>query len=48
MGSDTRWFIFNTADVAAGMLRVNGAYAFSSFNGFPPQELPDYGFDTYL
>jgi hypothetical protein len=36
------------ADVAAGMLRGNGAYAFSSFNGFPPQELPDYGFDTYL
>lgn len=36
------------ADVAAGMLRGNGAYAFSSFNGFPPQELPDYGFDSYL
>lgn len=36
------------ADIAAGMLRGNGAYAFSSFNGFPPQELPDYGFDTYL
>ena len=36
------------ADVAAGMLRGNGAYAFSSFNGLPPQELPDYGFDSYL
>ena len=36
------------ADVAAGMLRGNGAYAFSSFNGFPPQEFPDYRFDSYL
>ena len=36
------------ADVAAGMLRQNGAYAFSDFNGFPPQKLPDYGFDSYL
>ena len=33
------------ADVAAAMLRQNGAYAFSDFNGFPPQKLPDYGFD---
>ena len=36
------------ADVAEGMLRQNGAYAFSDFNGFPPQKLPDYGFDSYL
>ena len=36
------------ADVAAGMLRQNGAYAFSDFNGFPPQKLPDYGFESYL
>ena len=36
------------ADVAAAMLRQNGAYAFSDFNGFPPQKLPDYGFDSYL
>ena len=36
------------ADVAAGMLRGNGPYAFSSFNCFSPQELPDYGFDSYL
>lgn len=33
------------AEDAAGMLRQNGAYAFSDFNGFPPQTLPDYGFD---
>ena len=36
------------ADVAEGMLRQNGAYAFSDFNGFPPQKLPDYGFVDYL
>ena len=36
------------ADVAAGMLRQNGAYAFSDFNGFPPQKLPNYGFGEYL
>ncbi len=36
------------ADVAEGMLKQNGAYAFSDFNGFPPQKLPDYGFDSYL
>jgi hypothetical protein len=36
------------ADVAAGMLKQNGAYAFSDFNGFPPQKLPDYGFGDYL
>ena len=33
------------ADVAAGMLKGNGAYAFSDFDGFPLQKLPDYGFD---
>ena len=36
------------ADVAEGMLRQNGAYAFSNFDGFPPQKLPDYGFGEYL
>lgn len=36
------------ADVAAGMLRQNGAYAFSNFDGFPLQKLPSYGFDDYL
>ncbi len=36
------------ADVAAGMLSQNGAYAFSDFDGFPPQKLPDYGFVDYL
>jgi hypothetical protein len=36
------------ADVAAGMLKQNGAYAFSDFDGFPPQKLPDYGFVDYL
>jgi hypothetical protein len=33
------------ADVAAGMLRGGGAFAISDFDGFPPQKLPDYGFD---
>lgn len=33
------------ADVAAGMIKQNGAYAFSKFDGFPLQKLPDYGFD---
>lgn len=33
------------ADDAAGMLRENGSYAFSNFDGFPLQKLPDYGFD---
>lgn len=35
------------AETAAGMLSQNGAYAFSKFDGFPVQKLPDYGF-TYL
>jgi hypothetical protein len=36
------------ADVAAGMLKQNGAYAFSQFDGFPVQKLPSYGFEDYL
>jgi hypothetical protein len=36
------------ADIAEGMLKQNGSYAFSEFNGFPPQKLPDYGFGEYL
>lgn len=36
------------ADIAEGMLKQSGAYAFSDFNGFPPQKLPDYGFVDYL
>jgi len=40
-------FLIRASD-AAGMLRQNGAYAFSEFNGFPPQKLPDYGFVDYL
>lgn len=36
------------ADTAEGMLKQNGSYAFSDFNGFPPQKLPDYGFGEYL
>jgi len=36
------------ADVAAGMLGQNGAYAFSQFDGFPVQKLPSYGFEEYL
>ena len=34
-----------TADVADGMLKQNGSYAFSKFDGFPLQKLPDYGFE---
>lgn len=34
-----------TAEVAANMLAQNGSYAFSEFDGFPVQKLPDYGFD---
>jgi hypothetical protein len=33
------------ADVAADMLAQNGSYAFSEFDGFPVQKLPNYGFD---
>lgn len=36
------------ADVAAGMLKGNGSYAFSNFDGFPVQKLPNYGFKDYL
>jgi hypothetical protein len=36
------------SDVAAGMLKQNGAYAFSEFDGFPLQKLPSYGFGEYL
>lgn len=36
------------ADIAKGMLAQNGAYAFSNFDGFPVQKLPNYGFDSYL
>lgn len=36
------------ADAAAGMLKQNGSYAFSQFDGFPVQKLPDYGFEDYL
>lgn len=34
-----------TADIAQKMLNGNGSYAFSDFDGFPAQDLPDYGFD---
>ena len=37
-----------TSDVAARMLSQRGAYAFSNFDGFPVQKLPDYGFEEYL
>ena len=37
-----------TSDVAANMLAQNGSYAFSNFDGFPVQKLPDYGFEDYL
>lgn len=36
------------ADAAEGMLSQSGSYAFSDFDGFPPQKLPDYGFVDYL
>jgi len=36
------------SDAAAGMLAQNGSYAFSNFDGFPVQKLPDYGFGEYL
>jgi hypothetical protein len=36
------------SDAAAGMLSQNGAYTFSQFDGFPLQQLPDYGFEDYL
>lgn len=36
------------ADAAAGMLKQNGSYAFSDFDGFPLQKLPNYGFGDYL
>lgn len=36
------------AEVAQGMLSQNGSYAFSSFDGFPLQKLPSYGFEDYL
>ena len=36
------------ADAAEGMLKQNGSYAFSDFDGFPPQKLPNYGFVDYL
>jgi hypothetical protein len=37
-----------TADVASNMLAQNGSYAFSEFDGFPVQKLPNYGFEDYL
>ena len=36
------------ADAAEGMLKQNGSYAFSEFDGFPVQKLPSYGFEDYL
>jgi len=30
---------------ANSIIRSNGIFAFSNVNGFPPQELPDWGFD---
>lgn len=33
------------SNIAAEMLAQNGSYAFSNFDGFPVQKLPDYGFD---
>ena len=36
------------ADIADRMLRSDGSFAFSAINGFPAQDLPDYGTGTYL
>lgn len=36
------------SDVAERMIKQNGAFAISNFDGFPVQKLPDYGFDDYL
>lgn len=36
------------AEDAEGMLKQGGSYAFSDFDGFPPQKLPNYGFGEYL
>lgn len=36
------------SDVAEKMIKQNGAFAISNFDGFPVQKLPDYGFDDYL
>lgn len=36
-----------TSDVAEGMIKQSGAYAFSDFDGFPVQKLPSYGFEDY-
>lgn len=35
-------------DDLEGMIKHNGSYAVSNFDGFPPQKLPDYGFTNYL
>jgi len=37
-----------TSDIAEGMIKQSGTYAFSDFDGFPVQKLPDYGFEEYL
>lgn len=36
------------ADIADRMLRSDGSFAFSAINGFPAQNLPDYGTSSYL
>lgn len=36
------------SDVAERMIKQNGAFAVSNFDGFKPQKLPDYGFESYL
>ncbi len=36
------------ADVIARMIRGGGTFAFSAFDGFPPQKLPNYGTNDYL
>ena len=36
------------SDVIARMIKGGGTFAYSSFDGFPPQNLPNYGTSDYL
>jgi len=36
------------AEVVNKMVRSDGSYAFSNVDGFPPQDLPDYGVEEFL
>jgi hypothetical protein len=36
------------ADVVARMIRGGGTFAFSAFDGFPAQKLPNYGSNDWI